>query len=137
MGWPEATADLAKFYPTSVLVTAYDILFFWVARMMMFGTFVAGLPNSPLGTGTDGRPQVPFADLFLHGLVRDEHGRKMSKSLGNGIDPRWVRDFGADALRFTLARGANPGADLPVGKDAAQSSATSPPSCLMPPALLS
>lgn len=123
MGWPEATEDVAKFYPTSVLVTGYDILFFWVARMMMFGTFVAGLPNSPLGTGTDGRPQVPFTDVFLHGLVRDEHGRKMSKSLGNGIDPLdWVRDYGADALRFTLARGANPGSDLPVGNDAVQSS---------------
>lgn len=122
MGWPEATPDLAKFYPTSVLVTGYDILFFWVARMMMFSTFAATLPNSPLGTGTDGRPQVPFTDVFLHGLVRDEHGRKMSKSLGNGIDPLdWVRDYGADALRFTLARGANPGTDLPVGEDNAQS----------------
>ena len=70
-----------------------------------------------------GRPQVPFKDIFLHGLVRDEKGRKMSKSLGNGIDPMdWVRDYGADALRFTLARGANPGSDLPVGEDSAQSS---------------
>ncbi|WP_445292882.1 valine--tRNA ligase [Corynebacterium sp. H113] len=123
MGWPEATPELAKFYPTSVLVTGYDILFFWVARMMMFSTFAATLPNSPLGKGKDGRPQVPFNDVFLHGLVRDEQGRKMSKSLGNGIDPLdWVRDYGADALRFTLARGANPGSDLPVGNDAAQSS---------------
>lgn len=123
MGWPEATPELEKFYPTSVLVTGYDILFFWVARMMMFSTFAATLPNSPLGKGCDGRPQVPFKDVFLHGLVRDEQGRKMSKSLGNGIDPLdWVRDYGADALRFTLARGANPGSDLPVGNDAAQSS---------------
>ncbi|MFD5868177.1 valine--tRNA ligase [Corynebacterium sp. NPDC060344] len=123
MGWPEATPELAKFYPTSVLVTGYDILFFWVARMMMFSTFAATLPNSPLGEGTDGRPQIPFTDVFLHGLVRDEQGRKMSKSLGNGIDPLdWVRDYGADALRFTLARGANPGSDLPVGEDSAQSS---------------
>lgn len=123
MGWPEATPELAKFYPTSVLVTGYDILFFWVARMMMFATFAATLPDSPLGAGAGGRPQVPFTDVFLHGLVRDEHGRKMSKSLGNGIDPLdWVRDYGADALRFTLARGANPGADLPVGDDAAQAS---------------
>lgn len=123
MGWPEATPELSKFYPTSVLVTGYDILFFWVARMMMFSTFAATLPNSPLGKGTGGRPQIPFTDVFLHGLVRDEQGRKMSKSLGNGIDPLdWVRDYGADALRFTLARGANPGSDLPVGEDSAQSS---------------
>ncbi|MCS5480221.1 valine--tRNA ligase [Corynebacterium sp. YIM 101645] len=123
MGWPEQTPDLAKFYPTSVLVTAYDILFFWVARMMMFGTFAAKITPEILGEGTGGRPQVPFTDLFLHGLVRDEQGRKMSKSLGNGIDPMdWVADYGADALRFTLARGANPGVDLPVGADAAQSS---------------
>lgn len=123
MGWPDKTPDLAKFYPTSVLVTAYDILFFWVARMMMFGTFAAQQTPEVLGERTDGRPQVPFTDLFLHGLVRDEHGRKMSKSLGNGIDPMdWVRDYGADALRFTLARGANPGVDLPVGEDSAQSS---------------
>uniref|UniRef100_UPI002611906F class I tRNA ligase family protein n=1 Tax=uncultured Corynebacterium sp. TaxID=159447 RepID=UPI002611906F len=106
-----------------VLVTGYDILFFWVARMMMFSTFAATLPDSPLGKGADGRPQIPFTDVFLHGLVRDEQGRKMSKSLGNGINPLdWVRDYGADALRFTLARGANPGSDLPVGEDSAQSS---------------
>lgn len=116
LGWPESTPDLAKFYPTSVLVTAYDILFFWVARMMMFGTFAATITPEMKDT-------VPFTDLFLHGLVRDEKGRKMSKSLGNGIDPmEWVERFGADALRFTLARGANPGVDLPVGEDHAQSS---------------
>lgn len=123
MGWPQATADLAKFYPTSVLVTGYDILFFWVARMMMFATFAASLPDSPLGLSPEGRPQIPFRDVYLHGLLRDEHGRKMSKSLGNGIDPMdWVERYGADVLRFTLARGANPGVDLPVGEDAAQSS---------------
>lgn len=141
MGWPDRTPELEKFYPTSVLVTGYDILFFWVARMMMFATFADSLENSVLsdtngGEGharrTDGatantdrgnRPQIPFKDVFLHGLVRDEKGRKMSKSLGNGIDPMdWVRDYGADALRFTLARGANPGSDLPVGEDSAQSS---------------
>ncbi|KQB86946.1 valine--tRNA ligase [Corynebacterium lowii] len=116
LGWPESTPDLKKFYPTSVLVTAYDILFFWVARMMMFGTFAATITPELENT-------VPFKDLFLHGLVRDEKGRKMSKSLGNGIDPmEWVERFGADALRFTLARGANPGVDLPVGEDHAQSS---------------
>ena len=120
LGWPEKTPDLEKFYPTNVLVTAYDILFFWVARMMMFGTFAGTHTPELLGEGAEGRPQVPFKDLFLHGLVRDEQGRKMSKSLGNGIDPMdWVRDYGADALRFTLARGANPGVDLPLGSDAA------------------
>ena len=120
LGWPEKTLDLEKFYPTNVLVTAYDILFFWVARMMMFGTFAGTHTPELLGEGADGRPQVPFKDLYLHGLVRDEQGRKMSKSLGNGIDPMdWVRDYGADALRFTLARGANPGVDLPLGSDAA------------------
>ena len=120
LGWPEKTPDLEKFYPTNVLVTAYDILFFWVARMMMFGTFAGSHTPELLGEGSDGRPQVPFKDLYLHGLVRDEQGRKMSKSLGNGIDPMdWVRDYGADALRFTLARGANPGVDLPLGSDAA------------------
>ncbi|WP_245945760.1 valine--tRNA ligase [Corynebacterium senegalense] len=122
LGWPDKTPELEKFYPTSVLVTAYDILFFWVARMMMFGTFAATQTPEILGAGTDGQPQVPFTDLYLHGLVRDEKGRKMSKSLGNGIDPMdWVERFGADALRFALARGANPGIDLPIGEDHAQS----------------
>lgn len=123
LGWPDKTPDLEKFYPTNVLVTAYDILFFWVARMMMFGTFAGTKTPELLGQGTNGRPQIPFKDLYLHGLVRDEQGRKMSKSLGNGIDPMdWVRDYGADALRFTLARGANPGVDLPLGSDAAAAS---------------
>ena len=129
MGWPENTEDLKKFFPTSVLVTGYDILFFWVARMMMFGTFAAKIAaekGEDLGSGPaleNGRPVPPFKDVFLHGLVRDAQGRKMSKSLGNGIDPlEWVENFGADALRFTLARGANPGSDLPLGEDAAQSS---------------
>ncbi|BBZ22496.1 valine--tRNA ligase [Mycolicibacter hiberniae] len=116
LGWPDATPELKKFYPTSVLVTGYDILFFWVARMMMFGTFVGGdaaLPDA----------DVPFRDVFLHGLIRDEHGRKMSKSRGNGIDPLdWVEKFGADALRFTLARGASPGSDLSIGEDHARAS---------------
>jgi valyl-tRNA synthetase len=124
MGWPDRTPELEKFYPTSVLVTGYDILFFWVARMMMFGTFVGeddaitsgGRPKSS-------RPQVPFQNVFLHGLIRDEFGRKMSKSRGNGIDPlEWVETFGADALRFTLARGASPGSDMSIGEDHARAS---------------
>jgi valyl-tRNA synthetase len=116
LGWPEKTPDLEKFYPTSVLVTGYDIIFFWVARMMMFGTFVGGDDAITL----DGRrgPQVPFTDVFLHGLIRDESGRKMSKSKGNVVDPLdWLDLYGADALRFTLARGSNPGSDLSVGED--------------------
>ncbi|AKK11648.1 valine--tRNA ligase [Corynebacterium uterequi] len=122
MGWPEATEDLSAFYPTSVLITAYDIIFFWVARMMMFATFAGTETPELLGTGVDGRPQIPFTHLYLHGLVRDEKGRKMSKSLGNGIDPmKWVKEYGADALRFALARGANPGIDLPIGEDNAAS----------------
>jgi len=121
MGWPDRTPELAKFYPTTVLVTGYDILFFWVARMMMFGTFVA---DDPAITADGSRaPQVPFENVFLHGLIRDEHGRKMSKSRGNGIDPLdWVEMFGADALRFTLARGASPGGDLAIGEDHARAS---------------
>lgn len=115
MGWPDATPELAKFYPTSVLVTGYDILFFWVARMMMFGTFVAD--DAAVSTGKGGAYQIPFKDVFLHGLIRDQFGRKMSKSRGNGIDPLdWINNYGADALRFTLARGAQPGGDLSVGE---------------------
>lgn len=115
MGWPDATPELAKFYPTSVLVTGYDILFFWVARMMMFGTFVSD--DAAITAGKGPEYQVPFKDVFLHGLIRDQYGKKMSKSRGNGIDPLdWIRDYGADALRFTLARGAQPGGDLSVGE---------------------
>lgn len=99
LGWPDKTEDLKKFYPTSVLVTGYDILFFWVARMMIFGLFAM-----------DGKQ--PFDVIALHGLVRDKHGKKMSKSKGNVIDPLEFMDkYGADALRFALARGANPGTD--------------------------
>ena len=120
MGWPDSTATLDKFYPTSVLVTGYDILFFWVARMMMFGTYVGALDDAGLAVRS---AAVPFENVLLHGLVRDEHGRKMSKSKGNGIDPLdWIDRFGADALRFTLARGSNPGSDISVGESHAQSS---------------
>ncbi|NEW40618.1 valine--tRNA ligase [Nocardia cyriacigeorgica] len=115
MGWPDNSAELEKFYPTSVLVTGYDILFFWVARMMMFGTYVA--EDHVITAGKDGARQVPFKDVFLHGLIRDQYGKKMSKSRGNGIDPlEWINAYGADALRFTLARGAQPGGDLSVGE---------------------
>ena len=121
MGWPDSTPELTKFYPTSVLVTGYDILFFWVARMMMFGMFVSD--DAAITLDGDRDPQVPFRNVFLHGLIRDEFGRKMSKSRGNGIDPLdWVETFGADALRFTLARGASPGGDLSIGEDNARAS---------------
>ncbi len=99
MGWPENTEELKQFYPTSVLVTGYDIIFFWVARMVMMG----------LEFGKD----IPFKHVFIHGLVRDSQGRKMSKSLGNGIDPVEVIDkYGADTLRFMLITGNTPGNDM-------------------------
>jgi valyl-tRNA synthetase len=113
LGWPEQTADLAKFYPTSVLVTGYDILFFWVARMMMFGLY-AMRDSGPTES-------TPFHTIALHGMVRDQFGKKMSKSAGNTVDPvEWMDRYGTDALRFTLARGANPGTDVPIGEDAVQ-----------------
>ena len=98
MGWPDKTPELDYFYPTSVLVTGYDIIFFWVARMIF--------------SGMEQMKAVPFRDVFIHGIVRDDKGRKMSKSLGNGIDPIEVIDqYGADALRFTLSTGIGPGND--------------------------
>ena len=98
LGWPERTDELDFFYPTSVLVTGYDIIFFWVARMIFSGLEHMG--------------QKPFSDVFLHGLVRDSQGRKMSKSLGNGVDPiEVIEQYGADALRFTLVTGIGPGND--------------------------
>ncbi len=110
LGWPDDTADLRAFYPTSVLVTGYDILFFWVARMMMFGLYA--MRRRPPTEA------VPFRQVALHGLVRDSHGKKMSKSLGNTVDPLdWIYRFGADATRFTLARGASPGSDVPVSEE--------------------
>ncbi len=99
LGWPGDTEDLRYFYPTSLLETGYDILFFWVARMIMMGLEFTG--------------QAPFDTVYLHGLVRDEHGRKMSKTLGNVIDPLEVMDqYGTDALRFTLLTGSTPGNDM-------------------------
>ncbi|MCC9310696.1 valine--tRNA ligase [Kitasatospora sp. RB6PN24] len=105
LGWPERTPDLEKFYPTDVLLTGHDIIFFWVARMMMFGLYAM-----------DGK--APFHTVALTGLVRDEFGKKMSKSNPNAVDPLdWMDAYGADAVRFTLASGANPGADVPIGED--------------------
>ena len=99
LGWPDKTEDLDFFYPTNTLVTGYDIIFFWVVRMMFSGIEHMG--------------KVPFDTVLIHGLVRDSQGRKMSKSLGNGIDPlEVIAEYGADALRFTLATGNSPGNDM-------------------------
>ncbi|WP_394272546.1 valine--tRNA ligase [Butyricicoccus sp.] len=109
LGWPEKTKELEYFYPTDTLVTGYDIIFFWVARMIF--------------SGMEHMKQVPFKTVYIHGLVRDEQGRKMSKSLGNGIDPLKVIDqYGADALRFTLATGNSPGNDMRYSKDRVEAS---------------
>ena len=98
LGWPEQTEDLRYFYPTSMLVTGYDIIFFWVARMIFSGIEQMG--------------ETPFDTVLIHGLVRDAQGRKMSKSLGNGVDPlEIIEKYGADALRFSLAMGVSPGND--------------------------
>ncbi|MEM1484747.1 valine--tRNA ligase [Oscillospiraceae bacterium PP1C4] len=99
LGWPDNTEDIKYFYPTNTLVTAYDIIFFWVARMIF--------------SGIENMGEVPFDTVLIHGLIRDAQGRKMSKSLGNGIEPLEIIDqYGADALRFTLATGNSPGNDM-------------------------
>lgn len=99
LGWPDDTPDLRRYYPTSVMETGYDIIFFWVARMAMAGVHFLGV--------------IPFHTIYLHGLIRDEQGRKMSKSLGNSIDPLEIMDeYGTDALRFTLATSSTPGNDI-------------------------
>ena len=104
MGWPEQTKELATFYPTSILVTSFDILFFWVARMMMMGIHFMD--------------RVPFHDVYLHALVRDKHGKKMSKSTGNVIDPLQVMDtYGTDAVRFTLAAFAAQGREIRLDEE--------------------
>ena len=103
-GWPDTTDELSTFYPTSVLVTAFDILFFWVARMMMMGLHFAG--------------DVPFADVYIHALVRDAEGKKMSKSKGNVVDPLQIVDrYGTDAFRFTLAALAAQGRDIRLSEE--------------------
>jgi len=104
MGWPDKTQALSTFYPTSLLVTGFDIIFFWVARMMMMGLYVMG--------------EVPFADVYLHALVRDEKGEKMSKSKGNSIDPlEMIDQYGSDALRFTLAAFTAQGRDVKMSEE--------------------
>lgn len=109
LGWPDETAELKHFYPTNTLVTGYDIIFFWVARMIFSGIEHMG--------------EVPFDTVLIHGLVRDAQGRKMSKSLGNGIDPLLMIDeYGADALRFTLATGNSPGNDMRFSDDKVRAS---------------
>ncbi|MCL2299162.1 MAG: valine--tRNA ligase [Firmicutes bacterium] len=109
LGWPEKTDDLAYFYPTSTLCTAYDIIFFWVARMIFSGCEFMG--------------ETPFSNVLITGLIRDELGRKLSKSLGNGADPvKIIRSYGADALRFTLLTGNSPGNDLRFYEEKAQNS---------------
>jgi valyl-tRNA synthetase len=109
LGWPDKTPDLDYFYPTDTLVTGYDIIFFWVARMIFSGVEQMG--------------DVPFHTVLIHGLVRDEQGRKMSKSLGNGIDPlQVIGEYGADALRFMLATGNSPGNDMRFSDDKVQAS---------------
>jgi valyl-tRNA synthetase len=108
-GWPDATTDLERYYPTSVLITGYDILFFWVARMVMAGLTCTG--------------QVPFRDVYFNALVRDEHGAKMSKSKGNVIDPLETMDeFGTDALRYSLAAMAAPGTDISLSRSRLEAS---------------
>ncbi len=110
LGWPEKTADFEKFYPTNTLVTGYDIIFFWVARMVFSALEHTG--------------KAPFEHVFIHGIVRDSQGRKMSKSLGNGVDPLLVIEkYGADALRFTLATGNSPGNDMRYYDERVQASA--------------
>ena len=104
LGWPKKTNELKKFYPTSVLVTGFDIIFFWVARMLMMGNYF--------------QKNTPFKKVYVHALVRDEKGQKMSKSKGNVIDPlELINDFGADSLRFTLISMASPGRDVKLSKD--------------------
>ena len=103
MGWPDQTADLGYFYPTSLMITGFDILFFWVARMVMFGV--------------EFMRKVPFTDVYIHALVRDAERQKMSKTKGNVIDPLVINEkYGTDAVRFTLAVMSSPGTDIPLSE---------------------
>ena len=109
LGWPEQTEDFKRFYPTSVLETGYDIIFFWVARMIMMGLECTG--------------DIPFDTVYLHGMIRDEHGEKMSKTKGNVVNPLALMDkYGTDALRFTLATGTTPGNDMKLSMTRVESS---------------
>jgi len=122
MGWPDRTPDLERYFPTNVLVTGYDIIFFWVARMMFMSLRFM--------------EEVPFRTVYIHGLVRDALGRKMSKSLGNGVDPlEVIAQYGADTLRFTLVTGQAPGNDQRFRQESVEAGATLPTRCGMPPAL--
>ena len=104
LGWPKKTKEISKFYPTSVLVTGFDIIFFWVARMLMMGNYF--------------NKRTPFNKVYVHALVRDEKGQKMSKSKGNVIDPlELINEYGADSLRFTLISMASPGRDVKLSKN--------------------
>ena len=108
LGWPEETEDLKRFYPTNVLVTGYDIIYFWVARMIF--------------TALEFTDQIPFKDVLIHGLVRDSEGRKMSKSLGNGVDPfEVIEKYGADAMRYMISTSsyAGTGFAFPLGESRA------------------
>lgn len=108
LGWPEKTNDYEKFYPAKLIETADDILFFWCARMLMMGELLTG--------------QLPFDTIYLHGIMRDEQGRKMSKSLGNGIDPLdIISQYGCDAMRFALSENSTPGQDMRMWDDKFQS----------------
>ena len=109
LGWPDDTPELRAWYPTSVMETGYDIIFLWVARMIMLGLYHLG--------------EVPFRDVYLHGTVRNEHGQRMSKSLGTGVDPlQVVEQYGADALRFTLITASGPGNDLRLSNEKVEAS---------------
>jgi valyl-tRNA synthetase len=120
LGWPEATRDLEVFYPTSLMITGFDILFFWVARMIMLGCWFMMPPEKPLGRGEKAesreealRNSVPFREVYIHALVRDAERQKMSKTKGNVLDPiEVIEKYGTDATRFTLAAMAAPGTDI-------------------------